>query len=105
PVAIMLGVDASGSMIRSAEVARQAAMHFIDAVRPGDPLAVVQFADKAEIVADLQVARDEAYAALVNYTPKGGTALYDALQLMMQRLKSLEGRRVVVVVTDGRDEN
>ena len=65
----------------------------------------MQFADKAELVADLQVARDGAHAALANYTPKGGTALYDALQLSMQRLKTTEGRRVVVVVTDGRDEN
>ncbi len=88
PVAIVLAVDASGSMTRAAEIARQAAAHFVDAVRPGDPLAVVQFADKAELVADLQVARDEAHAALANYTPKGGTALYDALQLSMQRLKS-----------------
>ena len=105
PVAIVLAVDASGSMTRAAEIARQAAAHFVDAVRPGDRLAVVQFADKAELVADLQVARDEAHAALANYTPKGGTALYDALQLSMQRLKTTEGRRVVVVVTDGRDEN
>ena len=65
----------------------------------------MQFADKAELVADLQIARDEAHAALANYNPKGGTALYDALQLSMQRLKATEGRRVVVVVTDGRDEN
>jgi Ca-activated chloride channel family protein len=105
PVAIVLAVDASGSMVRSAEIARQAAAHFVDAVRPNDPLAVVQFADKAELVADLQVARDEAHDALANYTPKGGTALYDALQLSMQRLRTTEGRRVVIVVTDGRDEN
>jgi VWFA-related protein len=105
PVAIVLAVDASGSMIRAAEIARQAAAHFVDAVRAQDPLAVVQFADKAELVADLQVARDEAHAALANYIPKGGTALYDALQLSMLRLRTTEGRRVVVVVTDGRDEN
>jgi Ca-activated chloride channel homolog len=105
PVAIVLAVDASGSMVRSAEIARQAAMHFVDAVRPKDQLAVVQFADKAELVADLQVGRDEAHDALANYTPKGGTALYDALQLSMQRLRTTEGRRVVIVVTDGRDEN
>lgn len=105
PVAIVLAVDASGSMTRSAEIARQAAMHFVDAVQPKDPLAVVQFSDKAELVADLQVGRDEAHDALASYTPKGGTALYDALQLSMQRLKTKEGRRVVVVVTDGRDEN
>jgi len=105
PVAIVLAVDASGSMTRAAETARQAAGHFVDAVRPGDPLAVVQFADKAELVADLQLARDEAHAALANYIPKGGTALYDALQLSMEQVKTTKGRRVVVVVTDGRDEN
>ena len=105
PVAVVLAVDASGSMTRSAEIARQAATHFVDAVQPKDPLAVVLFSDKAELAADLQLARDEAHEALVGYTPKGGTALYDALQLSMQRLKTKEGRRVVVVVTDGRDEN
>jgi Ca-activated chloride channel homolog len=105
PVAIVLAVDASGSMTRAAEVVRQAAVHFVHAVRPGDPLAVVQFADKAELVADLQLPRSGALAALDDYAPKGGTALYDALQLSMHRLATTEGRRVVVVATDGRDEN
>jgi Ca-activated chloride channel family protein len=105
PVAMVLAVDASGSMTRAAGIAREAAAHFVDAVRPGDRLGLVQFADKAELVADLQITRDGAHEALANYTPKGGTALYDALQLSMQRLKGVDGRRVVVVVTDGRDEN
>lgn len=105
PVAIVLAIDASGSMTRSTQIARQAAAHFVEAVRPLDPLAIVQFADKAELVADLKVGRAEAHAALDSYTPKGGTALYDGLQLSMQRLNTTEGRRVVVVVTDGRDEN
>jgi Ca-activated chloride channel homolog len=105
PVAIVLAVDASGSMTRAAGIVRQAAEHFVDAVRPDDKLAVVQFADKAELVSEFEVARDGAHAALANYTPKGGTALYDALQLSMQQLRTTEGRRVIVVVTDGRDEN
>ena len=105
PVAMVLAIDASGSMTRAAGIAREAAAHFVDAVRPGDRLGLVQFADKAELVADLQLSRDSAHEALANYTPKGGTALYDALQLSMERLKSIDGRRVVVVVTDGRDEN
>jgi Ca-activated chloride channel family protein len=105
PVAMVLAVDASGSMTRAAGVAREAAVHFIDTVRPGDRLGLVQFADKAELVVDLQITRDGAHEALANYTPKGGTALYDALQLSMQTLRAVNGRRVVVVVTDGRDEN
>jgi Ca-activated chloride channel family protein len=105
PVALVLAVDASGSMTRAAAVVRQAADHFVDVVRPEDKLAVVQFADRAELVSDLQVTRDGAHAALSNYTAKGGTALYDALQLSMQRLRTTDGRRAIVVMTDGRDEN
>lgn len=105
PVSMVLAIDASGSMTRSADIAREAAVHFVNAVRSGDRLGVVQFADKAELVADLQLSRDAALQALASYSPKGGTALYDALQLAMQRLNTTEGRRVVVVVTDGRDEN
>ncbi len=105
PVAIVLAIDASGSMTRAADIARQAAASFIEAVRPADRLALVQFADRAELVADLQTARGNAQAALVSYTPAGGTALYDALQLSMQSLRATEGRRAIVVVTDGRDEN
>ena len=105
PVAIVLAIDASGSMTRAADIARQAAASFIEAVRPADRLALVQFADRAELVADLQTARGNAQAALVSYNPAGGTALYDALQLSMQSLRATEGRRAIVVVTDGRDEN
>jgi Ca-activated chloride channel homolog len=105
PVAVVLAVDASGSMTRVSEMVRQAAAHFVDATRSEDRLAIVQFADKAALVADLQLERDEAHAVLAKYDPKGGTALYDALQLSMQRLSFIQGRRVVVVVTDGRDEN
>ncbi|MQA28830.1 MAG: VWA domain-containing protein [Luteitalea sp.] len=105
PVAIVLAVDASGSMSRAAGIVRQAAAHFVETVRPGDRLAVVQFADKAELVADFEVARDGALAALHDYAPAGGTALYDALHLSVQRLSATAGRRAIVVVTDGRDEN
>jgi VWFA-related protein len=39
------------------------------------------------------------------FAPHGGTALYDAIHEALVRLKRVEGRRVVVVLTDGRDEN
>lgn len=36
---------------------------------------------------------------------RGGTALFDAIGDSLDRLRQVEGRRVVVAVTDGRDEN
>lgn len=42
-------------------------------------------------------------AALKRLKPEGGTSLYDAIYLACQELEEREGRRVVVVVTDGGD--
>ena len=46
-----------------------------------------------------------ALEAIAGYRANGGTALYDALADSLLRLKRRPGRRVVVVMTDGRDEN
>lgn len=42
-------------------------------------------------------------AAMKRLKPEGGTSLYDAIYLACQELEEREGRRVVVVVTDGGD--
>src|SRR4029434_1253806 len=39
------------------------------------------------------------------YQAVGGTALYDALYASILRLKFVKGRRAVVILTDGGDEN
>jgi Ca-activated chloride channel homolog len=105
PVTLMLALDGSGSMKKAAPVVREAAGAFLDALRPTDPLGLVMFADKAELVGELGTKREPAHEAVEAYTPKGGTALYDALDLALGKLKTIEGRRVIVVVTDGRDED
>jgi VWFA-related protein len=105
PVSIILALDRSGSMKNSAELAKAAAARFVDALRPQDALGVVMFADRAETVVDLGTGRDKAKAAIAAYQPVGGTALYDALGESLERLKRVEGRRAIVVVTDGRDED
>ena len=49
--------------------------------------------------------RQPSLDAIGGYRPVGGTALYDALGGAFAALKRVEGRRAVVVMTDGRDEN
>jgi Ca-activated chloride channel family protein len=82
-----------------------AAPSFVDAIRPEDALAVVMFADKSTMLQDLSTDRDRSYEAIDEYRANGGTALYDALADSLIRLKRVEGRRAIVVVTDGRDED
>ncbi len=105
PVSIMLAMDGSGSMTRSAANAREAAHAFVKALRADDPLGVLIFADKVEVSHDLSVRRELSHEAIEAYSTAGGTALYDALAESVTHMKSVKGRRVVVLVSDGRDEN
>ena len=60
---------------------------------------------RAELVEDLGTGRTGSATAIEKYESNGGTALYDALADSLERLNRVDGRRVIVVVTDGRDEN
>jgi VWFA-related protein len=105
PVSFVLVLDASGSMRRDAEAVKEAARAFVEALPRLDKLAVALFADKVDIAHDLTTLRQWSLDAIGKYVANGGTALYDALVTALQRLKTVEGRRVVVALTDGRDED
>ena len=105
PVSIVLALDASGSMRhREAEVIASAHA-FAAALRPQDQLGILLFSDTTTLVQDLSTDRDATRAAIDTYKTAGGTALYDAVADALARLETAEGRRVVVAMTDGRDEN
>jgi VWFA-related protein len=105
PVSIVLALDASGSMKKSSDIAKASAGSFVDALRAEDKLAILLFADHSEFAHDLTTERDPIHDAIDQYQANGGTALYDALGDSLDRLKKVDGRRVIVVVTDGRDED
>jgi len=105
PVSIVLALDASGSMKKKEADVIASAREFVKALRPQDKLAVVLFADHPVFTHDLTDKREAAFAALDQYRASGGTALYDTLAEALLHLKRAQGRRVVVVMTDGRDEN
>jgi VWFA-related protein len=105
PVSIVLALDASGSMKKKEAEVVSSARDFINALRPQDKLAVVLFADQPVFAHDLTDNRAAALGALDSYRANGGTALYDSLSESLRHLKQAQGRRAVVVMTDGRDEN
>jgi VWFA-related protein len=105
PVSIVLAIDASGSMKKKEADVVSSALEFVRALRPQDKLAVVQFADRVVFAHDLSENRQFAAEAIAGYRANGGTSLYDALADSLLRLKRADGRKVVVVMTDGRDEN
>jgi len=105
PVSIVLALDSSGSMRKSAQAVAAAARAFVEGLRPEDNLQLIFFADVALVEHDFTTNRKLSLEAIDTYKPTGGTALYDALGDAFAALRRVEGRRAVVVMTDGRDEN
>jgi VWFA-related protein len=105
PVSIVLAIDSSGSMRKSAAEAITAAREFVKALRPEDSLGLLEFADVSRFVHDFTTERQAILAKIDEYTANGGTALYDGLWEALTRLRSVQGRRAIVLVSDGRDEN
>ena len=105
PVSIILALDSSGSMRKATESVVLAGRSFVESLRPKDALAVILFGDRPTFVHDLGTDRTESFEAIGSYEASGGTALYDALYDGLTRLKREDGRRALVVVTDGRDED
>jgi Ca-activated chloride channel homolog len=106
PLTIALLIDASNSMNLGGkiELARKAAVDFAESVDPGDRLMVLSFND--ELMgpdapnSDLSAIKTR----IESIQARGGTALYDAIYRAADRLAGVEGRRVIVLLSDGRDQ-
>lgn len=105
PVSLVLALDTSGSMRRSSPKVIEAAVSFVEALRPEDNLGMITFADRSRVAHGITEDRGATIETLQGYVAVGGTALYDALCDSLLMLRQRSGRRALVVLTDGRDED
>lgn len=105
PISIALALDGSGSIKPVLESVKDAARTFVASLRPTDPLALVEFSDTVTFAHWLSTSRQGSLDAITAHRASGGTALWDALVDAMSLLDREPGRKAVVVVTDGRDED
>lgn len=86
---------------------REFADKFIARLSPQDSLAVIQYADKAQLIQDWTNDHSQALQALSSKYRVGIKASYhDALKLAAEKLQTrVGGRRVIVLVSDGLDSN
>ena len=104
PLDLALMIDSSLSEIKDLEIEAEAGSRFIQKlVRPGDRLAVYEFADAVTQIEPFSSNVPRLQSALRHIVPGDGTALYDAVYLGAQALgRNPAGRRrVIVLVTDG----
>jgi len=84
--------------------ARKAALEFLDVLKEGDEGMVVTFNDYVHVAQDLTNNRDLMAAAITEAQSFGGTALYDAIWRTAAKLRDFDGRRVMILLSDGQDE-
>jgi len=106
PLSVALLLDASNSMGTAGriEIARKAAVEFIKKMDPENRLLVMTFSDTVRELQSLTTDRRRLEKAIQGIVAEGGTALYDALVEAASRLRDFEGRKAVVLLSDGRDQ-
>ncbi|MBN1429043.1 MAG: VWA domain-containing protein [Anaerolineae bacterium] len=106
-VATVLTIDRSGSMhdLDKIGAARVAAKTFVDLMRPEDAAGVVVFNTQVEVLQPLTSDKTALRDAIDSIEAFDDTAMYDALATSIDALGSVEGRRVVIVLSDGLDNS
>ena len=94
PINVVVMLDTSGSMTLTIGLLKQA---------PEDKARIGAFNDKIQINAKWSNDRDQLVTDIKDLDYGNGTRLWDAVGTALDELKSIDGRRVILVFTDGDD--
>ena len=106
PVRLALLFDNSSSVIQAREFEKKAAVRFFkQVIRPDKDLAALySVATVAQLEQPLTKNVSQLVDAIENFAkPEGATALLDGIVQAANYLKDYQGRRVIVIVSDGED--
>lgn len=103
PFTAVVMMDTSASMTEHLDLLKAASEQFLIRLLPVDRAQVGAFNDKLQLSGTFTNDRDELIAALADLQFGNPTRLNDAVAFSLDALKGVEGRRVVLVFSDGED--
>jgi Ca-activated chloride channel family protein len=103
PISVVLMLDTSASMTANLKLLREAAEQFLIRLMPGDKAKVGAFNDKIEMSGHFTGDRDELISEVRGLDYGNATRLFDAAAMSLDELAGIEGRRVLVILSDGED--
>jgi Ca-activated chloride channel homolog len=105
PITVVMLLDRSGSMRAQFELVEQAAEEFVKAMLPADRARLGSFATRIQIdPREFTSDHDQLLNILrTDLQPEGPTPLWNAVNVGITALLHQEGRRVILVFTDGVD--
>ena len=103
PFHVALVLDTSQSTVFRMEDIQDAAYAFVKQLRRDDQVMVVSFDSKVRFHCDFTSNQDELRQAIYETRTGGSTKLYEAVDKVVDRLETIEGRKAIVLFTDGVD--
>ena len=103
PFHVVLMLDTSASTREKLRDIKQAARTFVEQLQPADLVKIISFDDQVRDLVEFTSDRTELRAAIDRLQPGQGTKLYDAVDRALVALQYLEGRKAIVLFTDGVD--
>ena len=105
PLSVILTLDSSGSMSRRMAETQAAARQFVDALGDRDSVQLVSFAREIRTLTPMTSTTEPVLQAIDGIVARGDTALYDALYQSIELVAERRGRRAVVLLSDGVDDD
>jgi Ca-activated chloride channel homolog len=104
PVSVGIVLDTSGSMRTKLDTAINAVDRFVRTIHPNDDIFFMAFNNEAYLLQDFTSDRSKLRKALRYTDSAGGTALYDALEEALAKIKfGANNKHAILLVTDGQD--
>jgi Ca-activated chloride channel homolog len=106
PSTIGIVLDTSGSMRNKMRLVEEAIDLFLSLSHPQNELFFIRFDHQVELVENFTYDVEDIRDAIANVVIKGGTALYDALYLSVEKAREgNEPKKVILLFTDGEDKD
>jgi VWFA-related protein len=101
----LLLIDNSGSMNFSdkLETAKSAASSYIEQMRSSDSAGIITFNTRVQIVQEVTPDKEALLAGIATIRAQDDTAMWDALLKAVDTLNPLAGRKAIILLTDGMD--
>jgi von Willebrand factor type A domain len=103
PFHVVLMLDTSSSTQDKLKQIQQAAVAFVEQLQPVDRVKVISFDDSVKDLNEFTSNRETLRSAIYSTRSGAGTKVYDAVELALNTVRKIRGRKAIVIFTDGMD--
>jgi VWFA-related protein len=105
PFTVALMLDVSGSTQTQLTQIREAANTFVSRLRSNDRMMAITFDGQIHVLTEAEDVSTIRRSKLHIPAVTDGTVLYDAVAFALKRMAQIPGRKAIVLMTDGVDQN